>query len=251
MQQVPLSLTPIGRTFARLAAMIGPAVLLSAQTPALQLSTVYQCPGGKSFKVFSCSGPGDAASCDVQGFEGAQPVQRGPAPRAQVMALLQVCRALKPGEAPSAASTPPGGSQQADVNGFKVGDTVQINTAFGWMDAKILAVNGNNYRVHAQSGADVTKTYPGELHRIGPSTARNKAVGLYDLHDRVQVNFEGRWVDSEVVSTLGMEYQVTIPGNRVAWAKPENLRLVGVAQKPAAPPAGTPPKPGLPTSPAK
>ena len=136
-------------------------------------------------------------------------------------------------------------AQQPDINGFKVGDTVQIGTAFGWMDAEILAIGGNNYRVHAPSGADVTKTYPAELHRIGPSTARDKAVGLYELHDRVQVNFEGRWVDSEIISSFGMEYQVTLPGNRNGFAKPEDLRYVGPAEKPAAPKAGTPPRPGV------
>jgi hypothetical protein len=161
------------------------------------------------------------------------------------MALIQVCRALKPGEAPAAVSPARGGSQQADANGFKIGDTVQINTAFGWMDGKILAMNGNNYRVHAQNGVDVDKTYPAELHRNGPLTERDRAAGLYNLHDRVQVNFEGRWVDSEIMTILGMEYQVTLPGNRAVWAKPENLKYVGPQLKPAAPQAGTAPKPGL------
>ena len=141
------------------------------------------------------------------------------------------------------AQTP--AAAQADINGFKIGDTVKINTAFGWMDARILARNGNSYRVHAQAGADVDKPYPSELRRIGPLTARDRAVGVYDLHDRVQVNFEGRWVDSEVLTTMGMEYQVSLPGNRMVWAKPENLRFAGPPQKPAAPQAGTPPKPGL------
>lgn len=134
---------------------------------------------------------------------------------------------------------------QADVNGFKIGDTVKINTAFGWLDARILSRNGNYYRVHAQTGADADKPYPSELRRIGPLTSRDRAVGIYELHDRVQVNFEGRWVDSEVLTTAGMEYQVSLPGNRMVWAKPENLRFVGPPQKPAAPAAGTPPKPGL------
>ena len=83
------------------------------------------------------------------------------------------------------------------------------------------------------------------MHRIGPLTPGDRAAGLYELHDRVQVNFEGRWTDSEVLTILGMEYQVKLPGNRAVWAKPENLRYVGAPLKPAAPAAGTAPKPGL------
>jgi hypothetical protein len=135
-------------------------------------------------------------------------------------------------------------ASQPDANGFTVGDTVQINTAFGWTPGRITAIAGNNYRVNAQ-GIEVTKTYPAELHRNGPLNDHDHAVGLYDLHDRVQVNLEGRWFDSEVLVTQGMEYQVRLPGNRAVWAKPENLRYVGPQLKPTGPTAGTPPRPGL------
>jgi hypothetical protein len=136
-------------------------------------------------------------------------------------------------------------AQPPDVNGFKFGDTVEISTAFGWQDAKIIAIQSNTYRVRPQTGAEVTRTYPSQLHRIGPATARDKAVGLYEAHDRVEVNFEGRWVDGEVLRSMGMEYQVTIPGNRLTWAKPEDLRYVGPPGKRAAAPPGTPPRPGV------
>jgi hypothetical protein len=52
-------------------------------------------------------------------------------------------------------------------------------------------------------------------------------------------------VDSEVVTILGSDYQVTIPGNRLAWANAQQLRYVGPQVKAAVAPAGTPPKPGL------
>jgi hypothetical protein len=65
----------------------------------------------------------------------------------------------------------------ADANGFKVGDTVEINTGFGWMRATILAINGNNYRVRSQVGVDLTKTYPSELRRIGPPAQARPAAG--------------------------------------------------------------------------
>jgi len=60
----------------------------------------------------------------------------------------------------------------------------------------------------------------------------------------VQVNVEGRWVDGEIITTMGMDYQVQLPGNRTAWASSENLRHVA-AEKPATPKSGVPPKPGL------
>src|SRR5437016_10919064 len=154
--------------------------------------------------------------------------------------LTLLVQAAGAAQSPARGSTSP----QTDANGFKVGDTVQINTAFGWVDARVLSINGNNYRVHAQTGADVTKTYPGELRRIGALTAVDRANGIYQVHDKVQVNFEGRWIETEIVTTLGMEYQVKLPGNRLAWTTPKNLRL-STAPAPAAPKAGQPPKPGL------
>src|SRR5260370_14545422 len=102
------------RTIAAVLLAIGQMAMLSAQS--LQLGVLYTCPGAaRGFKVLSCSGPGDAAACDLQAFTGTQPGPRISSPRAQVMALVQVCRPLKPGEAPPAAPAPPGGSPQADV----------------------------------------------------------------------------------------------------------------------------------------
>ena len=98
------------------------------------------------------------------------------------------------------AAAKAGATGQAGVGGFKVGDTVKIDTAFGWMDAKVLQVNGNRYYVHAQAGADVWKPYPTELRRIGPNNAEDRANGLYQLNDRVQVNIECRWMDAEVTT---------------------------------------------------
>ena len=128
-----------------------------------------------------------------------------------------------------------------------MGDTVQINTAFGWANAKVLQVNGANYYVHAETGADVWKPYPSELRRIGPLNAEDHAHGLYDLHDRVQVLFEGKWVDGEVVTTraTGNEYEVTLPGNRTVWAPTQNVRFVSVAPPKPVTKAGVPPKPGF------
>jgi hypothetical protein len=168
------------------------------------------------------------------------PSTRQPDIWAAALLILAACAMLS-AQTPAAAT-----KAGAGIGGFKIGDTVKINTAFGWIDAKVLKVNGNSYYVHAQSGADVWKPYPTELRRIGPLNAEDRAHGLYQLHDRVQVNIEGRWMDAEVITELGDEYQVTLTDQRTAWAKANNLRLVPGGDKPLpALKGGTPPNPGM------
>src|SRR5262245_48839304 len=151
--------------------------LLAAQS--FELGKVYQCPAGASFKVAACAGPNASDLCDVQSSLNGQN-QAGKSSRQQILSLVPLCHLQTPAEATAAAR---GGSQapaaQTGIGGFKVGDTVQIDTAFGWMDAKVVRVNGgNSYLVHAQAGADVVKSYPTELRRIGPITAEDRANGL-------------------------------------------------------------------------
>jgi hypothetical protein len=151
------------------------------------------------------------------------------------------------------SSTPPKGgagragasATPADANGFRIGDVVEINTGQGWMKGTILSANGNVYRVRSQIGIDTTKLYPDEVRRIGPPTAKDRAAGQYNLHDAVQVNVNGTWVDGKVIATLGLEYQVELPGRRTVWANAQTMRPGTAAPKPAAPRAGGPPKPGL------
>ena len=234
----------LGKSLVWIVAVISFPALLVAQTPSLQIGTLYQCPGNSSFKVVSCTGTGASDQCDVQTSMNGQPMQSSKTPRQQILTLVPLCRPQGAGSTASA----PAPSAQAGAGGFKVGDTVQISTAFGWVDAKVVRVNGgNSYLVHAQTGADVSKTYPNELRQIGPLNAEDRAHGLYALHDRVQVNVNGQWIDGEVMTELGMEYQVQLPGNRSVWASGQNIRLVTAADKVVsqAPKAGTPPKAGL------
>ena len=138
------------------------------------------------------------------------------------------------------------GAGQPDVNGFKVGDTVEVDTAFGWADAQIVAIAGNNYQVRISNGVVVSKTYPIELHRKGPFTDRDRAMGLYDMKDRVQVNVQGKgWVEGTVILRRALEYQVQFPGNLTAWASGDNIRFVGAPVAATGPKTGTPPKPGF------
>lgn len=157
--------------------------------------------------------------------------------------VLFSCLAAVVASAPASAQARAGAP--ADVNGFTVGDTVQVDTAFGWADGQVVGAAGNEYRVRLATGQTVSKTYPTELHRKGPYTDRDHAVGLYDLHDRVQVNVQGKWIDGEVVTTRGLEYQVQLPGNRSAWASGANIRFVAAKAAPAAAKAGVPPKAGF------
>src|ERR1043166_4301599 len=114
---------------------LAPVVNLLAQTPALQMNTMYQCGPGMTLKVLSCAGNANTDQCDVQPYTNGQPVQRGPAPRQQVMALLSICHVQTAAEAKGGAAPV---TAQAGVGGFKVGDSVQVNTAFGWVNAKVL-----------------------------------------------------------------------------------------------------------------
>ena len=223
-------------------------VVLSAQTPSLQFGVMYICgPTNAGLKVYSCAGQGNADACETEAFIPGRGNQRGKSPRAQVMAMLPLCHVQtaaegRGGARGGAAPAAPAGAQTG-AGGFKVGDTVQVNTAFGWMNAKVLRVDGNRYFVHAQSGAEVWKPYPSELHRIGPANAEDHANGIYDIGERVQLNFEGHWVESKIHGTLNNEYDVDFPGNRHGYVSAQNLRP-STAPPPAPPKGGVPPKPG-------
>lgn len=226
----------------------------------LQFDVAYSCSNGQTrLKVLSCAGNSDADSCDIQYLDrtAAQGLgARISAPRKQVTALLQTCVIERPPAKVENAPAPPAPApvqqrppsnnpppvarppQQMSSNGIKVGDTVDFNTAFGWVSGRVMGINGNSYRILAPTGGEVWKTYPSEVRRTGPATAEDRAAGIYQLHDKVQVLFEGRWVNSEIVTILGMEYQVTLPGNRIAWANPQQLRPLATAP-PSAPAAAT------------
>ncbi len=222
------------------------STMSNAQTADLQVNAVYECPNAVSFKVFSCAGSGNGDACDVEASIRGQPSQRGKSTRQQVMMLLQLCHLQTPAEAQAQTSdAPPQPNAQADANGFKIGETVSVATAGGWYAAVILRANGDSYLVRLGPSLEVSKSYPTELRRIGPLTDVDKARGLFALHEKVQVNVEGKWVEGEIITELGMEYQVQLADNRSAWASAQHMRRVAAPQKPAPQAAGGPPKPGL------
>jgi hypothetical protein len=217
-----------------------------AQTADLQLGAMYECPNAVSFKVFSCAGSGNADACDVEAAVRGQPSQRGKSTRQQVMTLLQLCHLQTPAETQAATGGAEAkASPQADTNGFKIGETVSVATAGGWYAAVILRANGDSYFVRLGPSIEVWKSYPTELRRIGPLTDVDKARGLFALHEKVQVNVEGKWVEGEIIAELGMEYQVQLADNRSAWASAQHMRRVAAPAKAAPLAAGGPPKPGL------
>ena len=220
------------------------AATLSAQAPGLQMNVMYACPALQAtLKVYSCTGLAAGDSCDVETFSPGQPGARGKSPRQQLMTVLTVCHVQTAAEAKGAASGggPAGvpAGPQVGVGGFKVGDTVQVTTAGGFMDAKILQVRGNSYYVHAANGGEVWKSYPAELRRIGKLTMEDHANGQYDLHDKVQVVVNGSWVESEIHGYDGNgQFQVDVPGGRQEWVPVQSIR-------PSTAPPPAPPSPAL------
>lgn len=249
-----------------------------AQTPQLQMNVVYVCTDGQSFKVFSCN---DATgACDYQNYKKGQAFQRGEALRVQLAALLPAkCHAQTPVEAqadPHRGEIPPapspfkarasaggnagnnGSGTAAAVNlqpgagGFKVGDTVRV-LSDGWQEAKIIQVHGSSYVVHLPNGIEVSKLWPMEVRPLGKLTAEDHAAGQYDLHERVQVLVNGKWMEGEVRGQNLNMYHIKVAGvdtgfgSDIVDTTPENIRM---SSTPAPPPpaqraAGQAPKPGL------
>jgi hypothetical protein len=245
-----------------------------SQTPTLQTNVVYVCKDGQSFKVFSWTD--STGACDYQNYKNGQAFQRGEALRAQLLALLPVrCHAQTPAEAkadPHRREIPPAPSpfkaHAAAANtgsaataatqigpgagGFKVGDTVRV-LVDGWQDATITQVHGRSYVVHLPNGVEVSKIWPIEVRRVGKLTAEDHAAGQYDLHDRVQLLVNGRWMEGEVRGQNLNMYDVRVPGvdtglgSDIVNTTPENIRM-STTPAPAAPAqraAGQAPKPRL------
>lgn len=242
-----------------------PTVVL-AQTATLQMNVVYVCTDGQSFKVFSCNDQNGA--CDYQNYKHGQAFQRGEALRAQLAVLIPAkCHAQTPaeaqadphrGEIPPApspfksrsaatASTPASPAQNNQSNSgagpFKVGDTVRVLSS-GWQEAKVLQVHGNTCFVQLETGVQVSKSWPAEVRRLGKLTAEDHALGQWDLHDKVQVQVNGRWMEGKIVGQSLNRYTVGFPDLNTVDTAPENLRASNAAA-PSVRPEGQAPKPGL------
>lgn len=197
------------------------AAALPAQVTSVQAGAVYTCPAAQ-LKVYTCSGAGAAEACEVQAFRGTQAGPRARGSVTQILAALHACHLQTAAEARAAAI---GAAVPAESNGIRVGDQVEVITGFGWTPAKVLAIEGNSYRVLA-NGVAVVKDYPSEVRRLGPATAGDHAHGQFRLGDRVQVNLGGQWVAGKVVTEMGSDYQVEVAGNRLVWASGQALRAI-------------------------
>jgi hypothetical protein len=246
-----------------------------AQAPTLQMNIVYVCTDGQSFKVFSCNN--STGACDYQNYKKGQAFQRGEALRVQLTALLPAkCHAQTQAEAqadPHRGEIPPapspfkaraaaggngGGTATAiqsgpGPGGFKVGDTVRV-LIDGWQEGTVIEVHGRSYLVHLPSGINVSKMWPYEIHRVGKLTAEDHAAGQYDLHDRVQVLVNGKWMEGEIRGQNNVNmYDIKVPGvdtgfgSDVVNTTAENIRMstTPAPLPPAQRAAGQAPKPGL------
>lgn len=270
-----------------------------AQTPDLQTNVVYVCKDGQSFKVFSCNSTtgacdyqnykngqanqrGEAlraqlvallpAKCHAQTPSEAQAdphrgeVPPAPSPFKARASGNGASAALAAANAQAVAAQASGsqGANAANTNsqmgsgGFKVGDTVRV-LIDGWQEAKITQVHGRSYVVHLPNGIDVSKLWPIEVRRLGRLTAQDHDAGQYDLHDRVQVLVNGRWMEGEIRGQNLNMYDIKVQGvdtgfgSDIVNTTPENIRI-STTPAPAAPAqraSGQAPKPGLTSCPAK
>ncbi len=215
-------------------------VALFAQAQ-IQTNVIYDCsPSPERIKVLSCAGSADDSVCEIQNYIRAQLGPRERMSRKELAGTLRGCRVQTAADAQKDASA----AVVPSSNGIKVGDTVEVVTGFGWTPARVLAIQGNHYKVNA-NGVVVTKTYPSEVRRQGALGAQDHAAGQYRVGEPVQVLVDGRWIESKIVTEMGREYQVQLPGNRLAWTGPQNLRPSSAPPAPAPAKAGMPPKPGL------
>lgn len=129
-----------------------------------------------------------------------------------------------------------------DIN---IGDTVNVATGQGWVLAIVTGREQHLFNVRVINGPGAFKRYPAELRRRGKPNAYDHANGIHEVGDRVKVHYEGQWIDSKVLTGMGMEYQVELPGNRMAWAKPEQIRFVSEAPPRDVAKAGKAPRAGL------
>jgi hypothetical protein len=246
-------------SFLRILVFAVPVAGVFAQTPALQMNAVYECQAPYSFKFYSCTGTNPNDQCDVQSYNNGRPFQRGKSTYAQVMGLLPKCHLETPAEAQAAARAALAAPANPSMNqngpgpgGFKVGDTVRV-LIDGWQEAKVTQVHGRSYVVHLPNGIDVSKMWPFEVRRTGKLTTEDHAAGQYDLHDRVQVLVNGKWMEGEVRGQNLNMYSIKVPGVDTGFGSdmvdttPENIRMSTTAPPPAAAQraAGQAPKAGL------
>lgn len=119
------------------AAMVLPAFAALAGAPAFEFGILYQCPNGQSFKVMTCAGPAAADWCDVQSFQGGQPLMRGKSQRAQILALVPRCSAGPSHTVANAQAPEAAGVERA----YHLHDKVQVNAqGVGWMDGEIVSI---------------------------------------------------------------------------------------------------------------
>ena len=226
--------TCLSRALARALVTIGmiPVTLLG-QTGALQLGTRRTNVPLPRASRWSRAAGRRARYLRAELYDQGRLNQRGQFARQDVVAL--------------ASPVPEQNAQAAGAgaNGINVGDAVEVLTGFGWTPAKVVAISGNSYRVLV-NGIQVTKDYPAEVRRVGAATAHDHASGQYRLGDPVQVNVDGRWTDGRIVTEMGTDYQIELPGGRTMWATGPALRPAPPAPAvAAAPQSGVPPKAGM------
>jgi hypothetical protein len=101
----------------------------------------------------------------------------------------------------------------------------------GWQESRVVEVHGTFYLVELPNGIQVSKMWPTEVRRLGKLTAQDHAAGQYDRDDRVQVLYNGRWMNGVVRGQTENMYDVKVPGvdtgfqSDIVSTTPDNIRM--------------------------
>jgi hypothetical protein len=198
-----------------------------------ELNTSYQCPGEVSFKVISCAGPNSTDQCLMNTIVAGSTI-RSESSRGDIAALMSRCRVQSALETQSANRGGNVTELVKDANGFRIGEVVQVDNGKGWTNGRIVAINGNDYRVSMPDRTEVIKIYPVEVRRLGALTERDRALGLFNLQEKVQVLADGKEEVGVIIAMKGMDYQVQFAPGRTVWANGRILLLAPNAPTTAA-----------------
>ncbi|MBV8780913.1 MAG: hypothetical protein JO353_05900 [Phycisphaerae bacterium] len=141
-------------------------------------------------------------------------------------------------------------SSNNPTRAYQVGNPVQINSGGVWYPAKVIAVNGDKYKIHYDNYSDTFDEWAG-ADRIkaaaedtakpsatdAPAADAAKTASSYSVGSSVEVNWNGQWWPAEIVSVAADQYRIHYTGfgsDQEETVTPDRIRTVAGASARAA-----------------